>query len=196
MSTGLRERKKTATRAAIHEAAVRLAAEHGVEHLTVEAIADAATVSRRTFSNYFASKEQALLYGDRTRLERLLDLVRARPAAEPPWTAMTRAAEVFTDEHPARDPSWLAELRVVRRHPTLLAEQIATYAATERELAAEITRRLPAEADTPLRARLLAAAFLTTLRVATQSWIELDQPASQLGDLVRQALKLTRERFR
>jgi AcrR family transcriptional regulator len=57
---GLRERKKTATRQALHEAAVRLAVERGVDNVTIEAIADAASVSRRTFSNYFAGKEQAL----------------------------------------------------------------------------------------------------------------------------------------
>ncbi|NED88071.1 TetR family transcriptional regulator, partial [Streptomyces sp. SID11233] len=35
---GLRQRKKRATRAALAEAAIRLAAEHGAENVTVEAI--------------------------------------------------------------------------------------------------------------------------------------------------------------
>jgi AcrR family transcriptional regulator len=123
---GLRERKKTATRQALHESAVRLAVERGVDNVTIEAIADAAEASRRTFSNYFAGKEQALL-----------------------------------------------------------APQVATFAAAERELATEIGTRMPADAGTVLRARLLAATFLTTLRVATQR-----------VEMVREALTVSRERFR
>ena len=93
---GLRERKKAATRAALHEAAVRLAAEHGFDRLTVEAIADAAGVSRRTFSNYFSGKEEALFHGDAERLRRLLELLAEQPADELPWTALAYAAP--TDE--------------------------------------------------------------------------------------------------
>jgi AcrR family transcriptional regulator len=190
---GLRERKKTATRQALHEAAVRLAVERGVDHVTIEAIADAASVSRRTFSNYFAGKEQALLYGDEARVRRLLDLVHARPFTEPPWTALTRAAEQLAVERLDDEPGWLAQLRLLRRHPALLAQQVATYAAAERELAGEITTRIPADETASLRARLLAATFLTTLRVATQHW--LDQPDGALVDVIRQALGVAKQRF-
>lgn len=194
---GLRERKKAATRQALYEAAVRLAAEHGVEHLTVEAIADAANVSRRTFSNYFAGKEQALVYGDRERLMRLLDVVRARPAKEPPWMAMSRAAEQYLAESLRADRAWVEQTRVLRRNPALLPEQIAAYAAVERELAAELARRLPEEDPAKsLRARLLASAFLVTVRVAMQQWLELDEPEGMLPGLIHQALGLTREHFR
>jgi AcrR family transcriptional regulator len=190
---GLRERKKTATRQALHEAAVRLAVERGVDNVTIEAIADAASVSRRTFSNYFAGKEQALLYGDETRLRGLLDLTHARPATEPPWTALARAAEEFAAEH-RDDPDWLVQVRLLRRHPALLAQQVATYAAAERELAGEIITRLPADATASLRARLLAATYLSTLRVATQLW--LDQPDGPLIEVIRPALGIAQERFR
>jgi AcrR family transcriptional regulator len=89
-TTGLRERKKAATRHALHEAALRLAAEHGLEHVTVEAIADAANVSRRTFSNYFSGKEEALFHGDAERLRRMLELLAAQPADELPWPTRSR----------------------------------------------------------------------------------------------------------
>src|SRR5918911_5749347 len=94
---GLRERKKLATRQALHQAAVSIAVERGLERLTVEAIADAADVSRRTFSNYFANKEEALLWSDRVRMDRFLELVAARPQDEPPWQAMSAAALELVD---------------------------------------------------------------------------------------------------
>ncbi|WP_349828516.1 TetR/AcrR family transcriptional regulator [Brevibacterium litoralis] len=57
----LRERKTRRTRRAIHVATVELALEHGLESVTVAQIAEAAGVSSRTFFNYFASKEDAIV---------------------------------------------------------------------------------------------------------------------------------------
>jgi AcrR family transcriptional regulator len=58
-ASGLRERQMAATRQALHEAALRLAMDHGSDRVTNEAIADAATVSRRTFSSYVAGTRTA-----------------------------------------------------------------------------------------------------------------------------------------
>ena len=54
---GLRERKKLATRAAIHDGAMRLFAEHGFAGTTIDQIAEAADVSRATVFSYFPAKE-------------------------------------------------------------------------------------------------------------------------------------------
>ena len=75
VAIGLRERKKSATRQALHEAALRPAADAGPDGVTVEAIADVATLSRRAFSNYFASREQALLHCDHVRMRAFPTLV-------------------------------------------------------------------------------------------------------------------------
>ncbi|MCX4471828.1 transcriptional regulator BetI [Micromonospora sp. MW-13] len=185
-AAGLRERKKAATRLALHQAALRLAAEEGIDRVTVEAIADAANVSRRTFSNYFSSKEEAIFHGDTARLRRMLELIRDQPTDERPWTVLSRAAERLTIEvygDPA--PGWLAQRRRVRGHPGLLAHQVAAYTTVERELAAELTRRLTGP-DAALRARVLAATCLATLRVAVQQWIE--HPDGPLLDTIRTAL--------
>lgn len=184
--TGLRERKKAATRLALHESALRLAAEQGPDSVTVEAIADAANVSRRTFSNYFSNKEEALFHGDTVRLRRLLQLVRERPGGEPPWVVLSRAAEQFTAESsPERDHSWLTRRRQLRGHPGLATHQVAAYTAIERELAAELAQRLTG-AEVTLRARLLTATFLAVLRVAIQHWF--DHPDRDLLEIVRTAL--------
>ncbi|MGX6603956.1 TetR/AcrR family transcriptional regulator [Micromonosporaceae bacterium Da 78-11] len=184
---GLRERKKVATRQALHDAAVRLAIEHGADRVTVEAIADEAGVSRRTFSNYFGSKEEALMYGDFQRVHRLIDFVRARPAEESPWVALTAAAEEFYRELGDLDPRFVAQSRLMRTQPTLLAAQVQTFAAAERELAAEVTAR-SAEADPwGVRAKVTSATFLVAMRVGLHAWLE--QPAgTSLWTLVRSTL--------
>lgn len=66
VSTGtalsLRARKRSETWAALHEAALGMALRHDeLQQVTVEAIAEAANVSTRTFFNYFRCKEDAVL---------------------------------------------------------------------------------------------------------------------------------------
>jgi AcrR family transcriptional regulator len=58
---GLRERHRSDTWRAIRVAAGELVTENGLSGTTVEAIASQAGVSRRTFFNYFQSKEDAVL---------------------------------------------------------------------------------------------------------------------------------------
>ncbi|MBG6084809.1 TetR/AcrR family transcriptional regulator [Zhihengliuella flava] len=60
-SQGARERRRQATHTALVDHARRLTAEHGLSGFTVEELAEAADVSRRTFFNYFQTKEDAVL---------------------------------------------------------------------------------------------------------------------------------------
>lgn len=58
---GLRERQRRETLHHLHEAALALTLDGGIQAATVDAIAERAGVSRRTFFNYYASKEDAIL---------------------------------------------------------------------------------------------------------------------------------------
>lgn len=189
-SVGLRERKKAAARQALHEAALHLAAERGFDRVTTEAIADAAGMSRRTFSNYFTGKEEAVLYTDEQHLSRLLEFVRCRPATESGWHAL-RAGLADLDREfgaPARDR--VAAMRLLRQHPALLARQAAFYTAFEQDLVGAIAGRDLGGVS----ARVLAAAFLGALRLGTLLWLA-DPGGGQLGASIERVLDETARPF-
>lgn len=60
-ATPLREARKARTARLLKDAARRLTAEHGLSGFTVEELCEQVGVSRRTFFNYFASKENAVV---------------------------------------------------------------------------------------------------------------------------------------
>ncbi|MDL5159309.1 TetR/AcrR family transcriptional regulator [Actinomycetospora termitidis] len=171
---GRRERKKQETRTALSEAAVALSLEHGVEHVTIEQISDAADVSLRTFFNYFSSKEEAVVAGDSARGDVLVDLVRERPASESVLEALRHAVLAHVDDLAGDDR--MDALRMMRKSPTLLPHQLAAYADRERELGVVIAERLgervPDDGSVGLRAALLAATSMAGVRVAMQRWTD------------------------
>jgi AcrR family transcriptional regulator len=84
--TGLRERKKAQTRAAIQEHALRLFGRQGYAETTVQQIAAAADVSPATFFRYFPTKEDTVLFD---RLDPvMMDLFRAQPVELSPTEAL------------------------------------------------------------------------------------------------------------
>lgn len=58
--TTLRERKRRATKKALAQAAFELAVARGVDGFTISEVTSRAGYSRRTFANYFSSKEAAI----------------------------------------------------------------------------------------------------------------------------------------
>lgn len=139
---GLRERKKQATRAALAEAAVRLAAEHGAENVTVEAISNAAGVSPRTFFNYFDSHDDAFVMMDTRIGERVRRAVRDAPAELSPLDAVREALAGELADVEKRHEVWSLRAKVLRKSPHLLVRGLGLHAAEEQDLARTIARRL------------------------------------------------------
>src|ERR1700748_523022 len=115
MSTGLRERKKLRTREQITEAAIALFADRGFEGTTVDDIAAAAEVSRRTFFRYFARKEDVILAWKRETAQELPDALAGRPADESPLDAVEGALSAVARSYGERRELTLGLLRLFER---------------------------------------------------------------------------------
>ncbi len=102
---GLRERTRRAVQAEIGEAAMRLFLDAGFDAVTMDQIARAAGISRRSLFRYFGTKEDIVL-GNLAEMGRATSHMLAdRPLDEPPWTALRAAFEVFVT-----DPAYSAKL--------------------------------------------------------------------------------------
>jgi AcrR family transcriptional regulator len=183
MVEGLRERKKHETRIALRDAAMQLVNEHGLDKVSVEAIARAAGVSTRTFFNYFPSKEDAIIGIAPSMPAPMLDYLRNRPAGEPPLDAV-RAAVHATLESLQEDPDrWVQRRQLVDNHPGLAARYAARLAEMERDLVVEVAKRGGTDPDTDPYPGTVVGAALAATRVAMTVWQAQQQPTA-LADLL------------
>ncbi|TYB57158.1 TetR family transcriptional regulator [Nonomuraea sp. PA05] len=186
---GRRERKKQATRAALREAALRLALRDGVENVTVERIASEADIALRTFFNYFSSKEEAVVAAAAAGAEAVIAEFRARPAAESVLRALREAVLTVFDQDHAASRDYIRASRLIRRTPSLLPQELAVMAAQEKALADAIVERLQ-PAPIGIYPALCAATSLTALRVVLSRWLEHagDSDETPPMDLLRQEI--------
>lgn len=194
-ASGLRERKKLATRHALGMAAMRLAIERGLDNVLVEDIADAAGVSARTFNNYFTSKYEAICALQQDRAVRIGGALRARPAGEPLWESVTQAVlsqfgPAPEDGGPAGQPlkDWLAGVRLVVATPALVGEYLKVQGLAQYHLADAIAERLGTSTDTDLFPRIMAGAVSAAMQAAMERWLHSDPPVP-LAPLMRQSLR-------
>jgi AcrR family transcriptional regulator len=167
---GLRERNKLRTRQEIADATIRLAAERGLEHVTVEQIAAAADVAPRTFFRYFDSKEEALLADHPDRLALLREKLRTRPASEGPLTAVRAAIlDVAGDLDDHRD-LMLCKVQLMEDNPTLRGRSLEMMGDLELMIAEALAERTGVDLATDFRPLVMAGAVCTAMRVAIDRW--------------------------
>ncbi|MEV8513602.1 TetR family transcriptional regulator [Dactylosporangium sp. NPDC051484] len=191
METGLRERKKQATRRALALAALRLTVERGFDGVLVEDIAAEVGVSPRTFNNYFSSKAEAICALSVDRAQRAGAALRARPPGEPLREAITATmlAEISGGVAPEHVPDrvWFDGLRMVLATPAMQGEYLRVRAAMQDALSAAIADRLGAGPD-DLLPDVIGGAVAAACDVATHRWLRADPPVP-LGPLVEEALR-------
>jgi AcrR family transcriptional regulator len=178
-------RKQQVVRTALSAAAEELFLSHGFEKTTVEQIARAAGVSRRTFFRYYESKEDVMVERTDRLGELLLAELAARPRSEPPLVAIRNALV-------AAAQAGLAERDLTRYVILLLRETRALRRAVmerrnrlEERIAALMARRLGAagDDDTPMLLAFVTRALYDT---AFNAWYdhETDDVAGLVDGLI------------
>ncbi|MFF9208860.1 MULTISPECIES: TetR/AcrR family transcriptional regulator [unclassified Streptomyces] len=162
--TGLRERKRARTHAAISDAAIELFLERGYDQVSVAQVAEAAEVSKRTVFAYFPAKEDLVVHRFADHEEEPARIVRARPSGVRPLAALREHfLAALRDRDPVTglndNPHILALTRMVRETAALRTRVIRFQEGTVRALAEALrdTAAVPA-----LTARLAATHVVST----------------------------------
>jgi AcrR family transcriptional regulator len=182
--TGLRERKKARTRAAIREHALRLFREQGYSATTVEQIAEAAEVSPSTFFRYFPTKEDVVLQDDFDVIG--LEAFEAQPADMNPIAAYRAATiETFSSLPPEELERFRETMTLTMTVPEVRARALDEFARSIEVIAAAVARRTGRSPDDP-ELRNVAGALIGVVMAATLPWDR--QPAPDMLERIDAAL--------
>jgi AcrR family transcriptional regulator len=141
---GLRQRKLRETREAIHRAALRQAAELGPDAATVAAISAEAGVSARTFFNYFATKDDAILglHEEQPTDEQLAAFVAGTGELLSDLVELARHVLVASDNEVLQQ-----RRRLLLEHPELFRDRFARMLAIELRIASAVAQRMHASGE-------------------------------------------------
>jgi AcrR family transcriptional regulator len=187
----IRERTRRLAQTELTVVAQDLFLEHGYESTTVDQIAAAAGMSKRTFFRYFASKDDLVigkydLFGDR-----IADALDARPADEPVWESLRRVFDITLDyvqDDRARARNEAME-RIVRSSPQLNARYLEKMQRVQEMLIGRVAQRLDGHAvrgDDPRPAAIVGAAF-ACMHAARSAWFASDQ-SGEFGTYIDDAM--------
>jgi AcrR family transcriptional regulator len=151
---GLRERKRRRTRSSLVAAARRLTLAHGIGGFTVEQLCDEIGISRRTFFNYFPSKEDAVLGSTGEGLPQpILDAFVLSGRTDPPTPlidALTDLFAEFGDRLAISREEYELMSAVLHREPQLMPRLFARAEAKSQLLVDLIIAREGLPADHPM----------------------------------------------
>jgi len=183
----VRERTRRAVRGELAQLAMDLFVENGYDETTIDDLAAAAGMSKRTFFRYFASKEELVMGKYEVLGEQLAEDLAARPADEPIWVSLRQVFRQIVDNVESEGTAAVAMEKMVRDHPTLNASYLERVSRMQELLHDEARTRTgwPDPAD-PRTAAIVGAAF-SCLIAAWATWLTTNQ-AQPFGDLLNQTM--------
>jgi TetR/AcrR family transcriptional regulator, regulator of mycofactocin system len=193
IESGAADGPREDTRVRIESAALELFTRHGFEGVTIDEIAVAAGISRRTYFRYFATKADAV-WGDFAehvaRLARLLH----EPGEPQPVLASIFAAYVEVNDYASDELSLLRQrMQLILTEPALLAHSQVRYADIDRVVAAYVAARNATEPG-ELLPRLVATCCRAAATTAFEAW--LADPQLSLDKALRTAFEELASGFR
>jgi AcrR family transcriptional regulator len=190
----LRERTRTAVQWEISEAAAALFVERGYEATTMDDVAAAVGMSKRSVFRYFPAKEDLALGKFDALAAAMLDVLRTRPLDEPTWAALRAMLEVLVPHIDAVDKETVSApmQRLIFQTPDLLAGYLERQNRVQEVVVAAIRERAD-EAGSPYAAddpspRVLAAIAFGCLIAAQRTW--LDAGATSFADVLERAVSV------
>ena len=168
---GLRERKRRQTLQRIAEVGLSLFLRKGYDATTLDEIAAAAGISRRTFFYYFKSKDEVLLAylgGYAVTLKALV--LESAAAGEPPDVARAALLKIVAS---FPETQMIATARLIRESKVLQARRHATYLQLEQAIYEGLCELWPQKQRRD-GLRLVAMASIGALRLASDAWLRQD----------------------
>jgi len=165
-------------------AAVHLFTERGYDETTIDDIAVAAGVGRRTFFRYFPSKEDAISPDHETALARVAEVFTTAHPDEPTTSLVLRAGETVFDLY-TEDPELSVRRFALTHQVPALRDRESASVDHYRRL---FTRHLRGRGENDLRAAVVGASVVAAHNVALREWLAAGAPADGVPGLV--------ERFR
>jgi mycofactocin system transcriptional regulator len=175
---------RAATRARIEQAALTLFLRDGFEQVTIDDVAGAAGIGRRTFFRYFATKADAVWGDFDAHVDRLEQLLGAARPGTPVLTAICTAYVDVNDYGPAELPLLRERMQLILTEPALQAHSQLRYAAVDDAVARWVAARTGG-APEDLLPRLVATSARAAATTAFELW--LGDAATPLGDRLRAA---------
>ena len=150
---------------------MRLFLARGFEATTLDDIAGAADVSRRTLFHYFASKEEIVFSAKADFPQMIADAIGRRAADEPLLDMVENALADLAAGHRTAQARDLA--RLIHDTPALSAGDQAKYEKVERVVAAALAARKGLDED-DISCRVTAATAIGILKLSTEAWLKGD----------------------
>jgi TetR/AcrR family transcriptional regulator, regulator of mycofactocin system len=163
-------RPRTTSRHEVQRVALRLFAERGFEETTLDEIADAVGVSRRTLFRYYPSKNDIVWGEFSEHLAGLRERLAAAPADEPLMEVLRRAVVAFNDYGAGELPELRIRMSLITSVPALQGHSMLRYQDWCDVVAEFVAARLGGEPDDHLP-QVIANAALGTAMATYRHWI-------------------------
>ena len=166
----LRERRRRATQADLVSAALELFIERGFEATTMDDVADAAGVSRRTLYRHFPRKDDLVFAAPTGWLHEWDTVIAGRRPREPLYELIRRGARAVAQQIAGDPLPVLTAAQISRTTPSLQPRLEASNREWRERIAALVGAEIGADPATDARCTVTAGAMMGAIDGMLKAW--------------------------